>query len=100
MKKRYFVLELVVFSSKSLNLVYIQQISPQFIYFISVSTCGEFQICGEFYIPYSNLSLLLVLDNLLSFLLRVGNSSMLFSELPGCGKVMFLFFLQLYNEIL
>ena len=28
--------------------------SSQFIYFISISTCDEFQICGEFYISYSN----------------------------------------------
>ena len=27
--------------------------SPQFIYFISIFTCGEFQICGEFEISYS-----------------------------------------------
>ena len=53
MKNRCFVLNLVCSSSKSLNLLYIQQISPQFIYFISLSTCGEFQICGEFYISYS-----------------------------------------------
>ena len=28
--------------------------SSQFIYFISISTCGEFEICGEFCISYSN----------------------------------------------
>ena len=53
MKKLYFVLNLVFFSSKSLNLLNIQEISPQFIYFISISTCSEFQICGEFEISYS-----------------------------------------------
>ena len=48
MEKNCFVLKLVCSSSKSLNLPYIQQISPQFIYFISLSSCGKFQICGEF----------------------------------------------------
>ena len=45
---QFFVLNLVFFSFKSLSLLYIQQMSLQFIYFISVSTCGEFQICGKF----------------------------------------------------
>ena len=27
--------------------------SPQFIYFISISTCGKFLICDNFYISYS-----------------------------------------------
>ena len=34
----------IFFSSNSISLLYIQQISPQFIYCISVSTCGEFYI--------------------------------------------------------
>ena len=46
--RSYTAQKLVFFSSKSLNLLYSQQISPQFIYFISIFTCGEFHICGEF----------------------------------------------------
>ena len=48
MKKMMFLSKIGIFSSKSLNLLYSQQISPQLIYFISIFTCGEFQICGEF----------------------------------------------------
>ena len=48
MKKKSFVLNLVFFSSKSLNIVYIQQISPQFIYFISVSTLANFRYVANF----------------------------------------------------
>ena len=44
-----FCLKIGIFQFKSLNLLYIQQISPQLIYFISISTCSGFQICGKFF---------------------------------------------------
>ena len=56
MKKMMFCLKIGFFSSKSLNLLYSQQISPQFMHFISISTCGEFHTCGEFYISYSTIA--------------------------------------------
>ena len=64
-----YYLKIYMFQLKGLNLLNIQQISPQFIYFISLSTCGEFQICGEFYISYStytsdNISYILQLERL------------------------------------
>ena len=52
-EKRRFVLNFVFLSSKSLEFLYIQQISPQFIYFVSISTCGKFQKSAEFYISCS-----------------------------------------------
>ena len=61
MNKRRFVLNFVFFSLEIINLLYIQQISPQFICFISVSTFGEFQICGKFYIFYSKDSYILLI---------------------------------------
>ena len=53
-KKMMFCLIIGIFQFKSFDLLYIQQISPELIYFISISTCGEFQICGEFlyFLPY------------------------------------------------
>ena len=45
MNKMMFCLKIGIFQFKNLNLPVIQQISLQFIYFITISTCGEFQIC-------------------------------------------------------
>ena len=60
MKKIMLCLKVGIFQFKKpyYNLPYIQQISPQFIIFINISTCGEFQMCGEFYISYSIRALL------------------------------------------
>ena len=53
-KKMMFCLSETWYFSVPKALSYIQSVSPQFIYFISISTWGEFQICGEFQIFYSN----------------------------------------------
>ena len=52
MKKMMLCLNLVYFSSKGIDLLYIQQIPPQFIIFISIFTWGKFQTCDEFQISY------------------------------------------------
>ena len=48
MKKMMLCLKVGIFQFNSFALLYIQQISPRFILFIGISTCGEFQICDEF----------------------------------------------------